>query len=293
MTISNAHYMFIFFPPDCHFFLISSPLLPQSFSPRPRNPSRSLPFIATEIHSTCPLIGILLFLYLCIPLFIQNHMLMKSVIINLKYLIFRSVSASEGGWLEEQQQQQRRRRRQWWRGEGRGEEDGKSRAVASALSASAALKSAPTKARVQQCFSHTGLRMKSSYILNAPGESRPGAPALVHFFWGVPGTTSGFSIGLCPLATSLNSIPSLSISSREAECPCDKVWGLSASDWQACSHHASACCLIRENVSVILGNVIYRGFLAVSVTQTDYGCWTFISLGVARKNCTKCYVFLW
>lgn len=30
-------------------------------------------------------------------------MLMKSVIINLKYLIFRSVSASEGGSLEEQQ----------------------------------------------------------------------------------------------------------------------------------------------------------------------------------------------
>lgn len=57
-------------------------------------------------HSTCPLIGILLFLYLCIPLFIRNHMLMKSVIINLKYLIFRSVSASEGGCLEEQQQQQ-------------------------------------------------------------------------------------------------------------------------------------------------------------------------------------------
>lgn len=28
---------------------------------------------------------------------------MKSVIINLKYLIFRSVSASEGGWVEEQQ----------------------------------------------------------------------------------------------------------------------------------------------------------------------------------------------
>lgn len=107
MTISNAHCMFIFFP-DCHFFLISSPL-PQSFSPQPRNPSRSLLLSSTEIHSTCPLIGILLFLYLCIPLFIQNHMLMKSVIINLKYLIFRSVSASEGGWLEEQQR----------RGEGR------------------------------------------------------------------------------------------------------------------------------------------------------------------------------
>lgn len=30
---------------------------------------------------------------------------MKSVIINLKYLIFRSMSASEGGWLEEQQRQ--------------------------------------------------------------------------------------------------------------------------------------------------------------------------------------------
>lgn len=30
-------------------------------------------------------------------------MLMKSVIINLKYLIFRSVSATEGGCLEERQ----------------------------------------------------------------------------------------------------------------------------------------------------------------------------------------------
>lgn len=59
---------------------------------------------------------------------------MKSVIINLKYLIFRSVSASEGGWLEE-------RRRRWGGGE-----DGKSRAVESAISASAALKSAPTRA---------------------------------------------------------------------------------------------------------------------------------------------------
>lgn len=64
-------------------------------------------------------------------------MLMKSVIINLKYLIFRSVSASKGSWLEEQQQ----------RGQGRGGVEG-SRAVASALSASAALKSAPTKAQV-------------------------------------------------------------------------------------------------------------------------------------------------
>lgn len=66
---------------------------------------------------------------------------MKSVIINLKYLIFRSVSASEGGWVEEQQS---------------GKEGGggwKEPAVASAISASAALKSAPTKAKAQQCFS--------------------------------------------------------------------------------------------------------------------------------------------
>lgn len=35
---------------------------------------------------------------------------------------------------------------------------------------------------------------------------------------------------------------------------------------------------------MILGNVIYHGFLAMSVTQTDYGCWTFISTGVAWKN---------
>lgn len=67
---------------------------------------------------------------------------MKSVIINLKYLIFRSVSASEGGWLEEQQRQG------GWGGGGGG---GKSRAVASALSASAALKSGSPKAEVQQC----------------------------------------------------------------------------------------------------------------------------------------------
>lgn len=107
MTISNAHYMFNFFPPDCHFFLISSPFASIIFLPNQEIPLARSPFIATEIHSTCPLIGILLFLYLCIPLFIRNHMLMKSVIINLKYLIFRSVSASEGGWLEEQQQRRR------------------------------------------------------------------------------------------------------------------------------------------------------------------------------------------
>lgn len=66
-------------------------------------------------------------------------MLMKSVIIDLKYLIFRSVSVSEGGWLQEQQQQQRE--------EGR-EVDGKSRAVASALSASVALMSVLTRTDV-------------------------------------------------------------------------------------------------------------------------------------------------
>lgn len=59
---------------------------------------------------------------------------MKSVIINLKYLIFRSASASEGGSLEERQR------------EG-GMKDGKSRAVASVLSASATLKPALTKAQ--------------------------------------------------------------------------------------------------------------------------------------------------
>lgn len=99
--------------------------------------------------------------------------------------------------------------------------------------------------------------------------------------WGCGGLQ--IQLQYCSLPLSPISNSSLSISSREAECPCDKVWGMSASDWQACSHHASACCLIRENVSVIWGNVIYRGFLAVSVTQTDYGCWTFISLGVAWK----------
>lgn len=56
---------------------------------------------------------------------------MKSVIINLKYLIFRSASASEGGSLEEQQR----------------EGEGKSGAAASVLSASATLKPAPTQAR--------------------------------------------------------------------------------------------------------------------------------------------------
>lgn len=162
---SLMHTICSIFSPDCRFFLISSPL-PQSFSPQPRNPSRSLPFIATEIHSTCPLIGILLFLYLCIPLFIQNHMLMKSVIINLKYLIFRSVSASEGGWLEEQQR----------RGEGvEGKEDGKSRAVASALSASAALKSAPTKAPSIAVFFHIGSIWSpvASYFLNTQRSTGP------------------------------------------------------------------------------------------------------------------------
>lgn len=186
---------------------------------------------------------------------------MKSVIINLKYLIFRSVSASEGGCLEEQQR----------RGEGGGG------AVPSALSASAALKSGSTRADAQRCC----LASASSEVRLPATTSRPGGTTLFHFWWG--GFGFGFGIALCPLAPSLNSIPSPSISSREAECPCDKVWGLSASDWQACSHHASACCLIRENVSVIWGNVIYRGFLAVSVTQTDYGCWTFISLGVPWK----------
>lgn len=44
------------------------------------------------------------------------------------------------------------------------EEDGASRALASALSASAALKSAPTEAEVQQCFLHQ-LHLKSSYEL--------------------------------------------------------------------------------------------------------------------------------
>lgn len=68
---------------------------------------------------------------------------MKSVIINLKYLIFRSVSASEGGWLEEQQQRGRE-------SDGGG---GGGSAVASALSPSTALKSTPTKAEVQQWFS--------------------------------------------------------------------------------------------------------------------------------------------
>lgn len=131
-------------------------------------------------------------------------------------------------------------------------------------------------------FFHIGSIWSPVASYNFPQRSKTWSNYTVHF-WGEGVSRFSFSIGLCPLAPSLNSIPSLSISSREAECPCDKVWGLSASDWQACSHHASACCLIRENVSVILGNVIYRSFLAVSVTQTDYGCWTFISLGVAWK----------
>lgn len=61
---------------------------------------------------------------------------MKSVIINLKYLIFRSAFASEGGSLEEQAA-----------GGGGVEEKGKSRAAASVLSASATLKPAPTQAQ--------------------------------------------------------------------------------------------------------------------------------------------------
>lgn len=270
------------FSPETAISFWSLPLCLNHFLPQPRNPSRSLPFIATEIHSTCPLIGILLFLYLCIPLFIRNHMLMKSVIINLKYLIFRSVSASEGGWLEEQQQ------RRWRRGERRrrrrvGGRGWKESCCSVSLICIRCFKVSSNQSRSTAVFFQHRLHLKS------PKDPRPGVTTLhrpIFFF-----SRFSFIIALCPLAPSLNSIPSLSISSREAECPCDKVWGLSASDWQACSHHASACCLIRENVSVILGNVIYRGFLAVSVTQTDYGCWTFISLGVASENCTNAMFF--
>lgn len=101
MAISNAHYMFIF-SPRLPFLSDLFPFASIIFLPA----KKSLSPVPFYHHSTCPLIGILLFLYLCIPLFIRNHMLMKSVIINLKYLIFRSVSASEGGCLEEQRQQQ-------------------------------------------------------------------------------------------------------------------------------------------------------------------------------------------
>lgn len=95
--------------------------------------------------------------------------------------------------------------------------------------------------------------------------------------------SSGFwlSFGLCPLYPRLQT--SALFSALAPERLSDKVWGLSASDWQPSSLHTSACCLIRENVSVILGNVIYRSFLALSVTRTDYGSRTFISLVVAWK----------
>lgn len=169
----------IFFPPDCHFFLISS-RLPQSFSPQPRNPSRSLPFIATEIHSTCPLIGILLFLYLCIPLFIQNHMLMKSVIINLKYLIFRSVSASEGGWLEEQRQ-----------GGGRG---WKELCCSISLICIRPFKVSSNQSRSLAVFLLHRLHLKSSYelpFLNTQKDPRPGV-TIPTKFWGVPPNSASF-----------------------------------------------------------------------------------------------------
>lgn len=165
------HTICSFFPPRLPFLSDLFPFPSVIFSPTKksllltRSLARSL-FIATEIHSTCPLIGVPLFLYLCIPLFIQNHMLMKSVIINLKYLIFRSVSASEGGWLEEQ----RRREGGGGRGGAGGGGGGKSYAVASALSASATFKSAPTKAQVRHCFPHL-LHLKPSYelqFLNRP-----------------------------------------------------------------------------------------------------------------------------
>lgn len=52
---------------------------------------------------------------------------------------------------------------------------------------------------------------------------------------------------------------SVQFSSSE-QCACfspDKVWVLSSSDWQAGIHHASVSHMIRENVSLILQNVIY------------------------------------
>lgn len=196
MTISNAHYMFIFSPQTAISFwslpLCLSHFLPNQEISLAHSLARSL-FIATEIHSTCPLIGVPLFLYLCIPLFIQNHMLMKSVIINLKYLIFRSVSASEGGWLEEQ----RRREGGGGRGGAAGGGGGKSYAVASALSASATFKSAPTKAQVRHCFPHL-LHLKSSYELQflnpPPKDSRPKLPLLSGFFFLGEGDVSRFGL---------------------------------------------------------------------------------------------------
>lgn len=108
---------------------------------------------------------------------------MKSVIINLKYLIFRSASASEGGSLEERQR------------EG-GMEDGKSRAVASVLSASATLKPALTKA--QTAFY---LFIFSRTLLFSESISELFVQDLVHIYsFSFCTSRFRFSIGLCHLS---------------------------------------------------------------------------------------------
>lgn len=115
---------------------------------------------------------------------------MKSVIINLKYLIFRSASASEWGSLEE----------------GGGVEDGKSRAAASVLSASATLKPAPTEA--QTVFLIFFFFWWGGGLLLSKSISEPFLQDLVHTYSliSAPPDSSLVSVS-ATLAPSLNSIP--------------------------------------------------------------------------------------
>lgn len=118
---------------------------------------------------------------------------MKSVIINLKYLIFRSASASEWGSLKEGR---------WWEG---GVEDGKSRAAASVLSASATLKPAPTEAQtvflIFFFFFRGGLLLSKSI-------SEPFLQDLVHIYSLISAPPDSALVSVsATLAPSLNSIP--------------------------------------------------------------------------------------
>lgn len=64
----------------------------------------------------------------------------------------------------------------------------------------------------------------------------------------------------------------------------DKVWVLSASDWQAGIHHASVSHTIKENVSLILQNVIYLAPSWPCTGTTILLCFPEISLFLITGN---------